>query len=621
MASTMTAFADAPAQIFAALVRGFATLRITFEDPILRAQALESGARVAAVVVLAALAAWIAARLVSRAATSRTLRFAAEIVAPITLVAVAHIAIAFLAPSPTLRDILIALVLVTASIQIGLAIGRLAFNPEAAEARLVPLDDSAAFRIYLWIKRILVAIGLGFAATRVAEIMNASPLIIEAIRWIAGGAIAAIVIAGILGCQRRMARLIAGNGGDTGVARLRRMIAGLWHLIAIVYVLVAFAVWGLHVPGGFAFLAQGTAVTFLAVVLVQFCLTQIERLFERLRETSQGWMRNAPAFELRAAKYLRKARIAAIWTVRIAGAVAILLAWQIDLGALLATPVGAFVAPRLAGIAGSLLLAYIVWEIADATIAYHLDRRDANGQMLVRNQRLRTLLPLIRNAIFLVIGLLTALSVLSQIGVNVMPLIAGAGVVGLAIGFGSQTLVKDVITGMFILAEDTVNVGDVANINGTGGFVEGMTIRTIKLRDMSGVVHTIPFGAITQISNLTKDFSFYLLEVSADYRENTDRVIAVLREIFADLAADPAYRDDILDDLEVMGVDKFEDSAVKIVARIKTRPIRQWTVGREFNRRMKLRFDELGIVFPVPRREIEMSPGNKVPPDAAAAQS
>jgi len=196
------------------------------------------------------------------------------------------------------------------------------------------------------------------------------------------------------------------------------------------------------------------------------------------------------------------------------------------------------------------------------------------------------------------------LTVLSQLGIDISPLLAGAGVVGLAIGFGAQTLVKDVITGAFILFEDTVNVGDVATINGTGGLVEGMTIRTIRLRDLSGTVHTIPFGSINAISNLTKDYSYYLLDIGVAYRENTDEVLSVMRAVFEDLRQDAAYSSFIIGDFEVLGVDRFADSAVYVRARIKTIPIKQWDVGREYNRRLKLKFDELGIEIPFPHHTI-----------------
>jgi small-conductance mechanosensitive channel len=194
--------------------------------------------------------------------------------------------------------------------------------------------------------------------------------------------------------------------------------------------------------------------------------------------------------------------------------------------------------------------------------------------------------------------------VLAELGVNITPLLAGAGVVGLAVGFGAQKLVQDVITGWFILMEDTIAVGDVAEVAGHAGLVERISIRTIRLRDLSGVVHTIPFSAVDSVKNFTKDFSYYLFEVGVAYREDTDEVVEVLREIDAEMREDPELGPDILEPLEVMGVDRFEDSAVIVRVRTKTKPLRQWAVGREFNRRMKKAFDARGIEIPFPHQTV-----------------
>jgi small-conductance mechanosensitive channel len=225
-------------------------------------------------------------------------------------------------------------------------------------------------------------------------------------------------------------------------------------------------------------------------------------------------------------------------------------------------------------------------------------------------------LPLVRNAVFVLISLLAGLTVLSQLGVNIGPLLAGAGVVGLAIGFGAQTLVKDVITGAFILFEDTMNVGDVANINGKGGQVEGMTIRTVRLRDVDGTVHTIPFSAITTISNMTKDYSYFVADIGIAYRNQTDRFIEVLKEVFAELKQDPLLANDIIGEIEIWGVERFEERNVVVRSRIRTRPIRQWDVGREFNRRLKMRCDEVGIEMSPPRRVQLMEPQDRAAREA-----
>jgi small conductance mechanosensitive channel len=252
-------------------------------------------------------------------------------------------------------------------------------------------------------------------------------------------------------------------------------------------------------------------------------------------------------------------------------------------------------------------MSVIAWEITSNLVEHYLTGSDRYGTRIERSARVRTLLPLLRNAVMVVLITVVSLVVLSEIGVNIAPLLAGAGVIGLAIGFGSQTLVKDVITGLFILFEDTISVGDVVDVGGGhSGLVEAITIRTIKLRDQAGGVHSIPFSQVNSVLNLTKDFSYYVMDIRISYDDDTDRVIGVLKELGSELQQTPQFGRLILEPIEILGVDAFMENAVIVKARIKTRPIQQWTVGREFNRRMKRRFDELGIVMPLPQRTIHV---------------
>jgi small conductance mechanosensitive channel len=196
------------------------------------------------------------------------------------------------------------------------------------------------------------------------------------------------------------------------------------------------------------------------------------------------------------------------------------------------------------------------------------------------------------------------MTVLSELGLNIAPLLAGAGVVGLAVGFGAQTLVKDVITGVFILLEDSLSAGDVVDVAGHSGVVESVTIRTIRLRDVSGTIHTVPFSEVSSIKNLTRDFSYAFMEIGVAYREDIDAIFPIIEELGSDLRADPEFAGKILEDIQVQGLDRFDDSAVVIRARIKTKPLQQWGVRRAFNLRMKRRFDELGIEIPFPHQTV-----------------
>ncbi len=257
----------------------------------------------------------------------------------------------------------------------------------------------------------------------------------------------------------------------------------------------------------------------------------------------------------------------------------------------------------LVSIALTISLALLLWEGANAAIQRHLEKLSRDAK-ISQSARVRTLLPMLRTALLIVILVFVTLSVLSEIGVNVAPLIAGAGVIGIAVGFGSQKLVQDVITGIFLLFEDAVAVGDVVQLGGLTGVVEQLSIRSIKLRAVDGSLHIIPFSAVTSVTNQTRDFAFAVLDVSLDYAEDTDKVAEVLRAIASEMRQDPRWRPVIRDDLDVMGVDKLGDASVTLRVRLKTEPSQRWAVGREMNRRIKRRFEELGIDKPSPTQKL-----------------
>lgn len=240
-----------------------------------------------------------------------------------------------------------------------------------------------------------------------------------------------------------------------------------------------------------------------------------------------------------------------------------------------------------------------LWETINSVIEHYFGE-----QMLSANARVRTLVPLIRNLLLFVLTVMTILVLLSEFDVDVMPLLAGAGVFGIAIGFGAQTLVKDFLTGFTILLEDLLQVEDIVTVGGRTGQVTNISLRKIELRALDGTVHTIPFSEIAVVDNLTKNYSYYMLEIGVAYRENTDEVIECLHAVDEEMRHSDEFGALILEPLEVLGVDAFENSAVMIKARTKTLAHEKWRVGREFNRRIKLKFDHEGIEIPFPHQTI-----------------
>ncbi len=250
------------------------------------------------------------------------------------------------------------------------------------------------------------------------------------------------------------------------------------------------------------------------------------------------------------------------------------------------------------------LIARVIIRKGLARIQENLLQRETRRFGTESGKRVDTIMKLARQGIFIAFWGIVLLVVLGDIGVDIGPIIASAGIVGLAVGFGAQNLVRDIISGLFMLLEDQIRVGDVAVINGTGGLVEEVNFRTVVLRDLAGVVHVFPNGGITSLSNMTHGWSAYLFEIGVAYKENTDDVVSVMKEVGAGMRGDEYYGELILEDLEVFGVDGFESSSVVIKSRMKTQPIKQWEVGREFLRRLKHAFDERGIEIPYPHQSL-----------------
>ncbi len=225
---------------------------------------------------------------------------------------------------------------------------------------------------------------------------------------------------------------------------------------------------------------------------------------------------------------------------------------------------------------------------------------------LASEKRIKTLTGLIRTIALTLLWVIAIVMGLEQVGLDITPILASAGIVGLAVGFGAQNLVKDVINGFFMILENQVRVGDVAIVNGTGGLVEAISFRTITLRDLAGTVHIFPNGTVTTLANMTKEWSAYVMDIGVAYKEDTDRVIAIMKEVGTELKEDDEIGQYILEPIEVFGVDQFGASEVIIKARLKTRPIQQWTVGREYRRRLKKAFDNQGIEIPFPHRTLYM---------------
>ncbi len=251
------------------------------------------------------------------------------------------------------------------------------------------------------------------------------------------------------------------------------------------------------------------------------------------------------------------------------------------------------------------LIAGILIKISSKCIInlkQHLrDRASGNPEEM---KRIDTVGRVFRYIATIVIGIIAVVEVLHELGISIAPILAAAGVVGVAVGFGAQSLIKDYFNGFFILLENQIRQGDVVDAGGKSGLVEEVTLRYIKMRDYSGSVHYVPNGTITTVTNMSREFAHAVIDVGVAYRENVDEVIAVMKAVGEDLRTDDEFQFKILDHMEVAGVDQLANSAVVIRCRFKVLPLEQWGIRREYLKRVKAAFDRQGIEIPYPHLTI-----------------
>jgi len=519
----------------------------------------------------------------------------------------ALLALALVQPEPAARLVALAIVHAIAFSTAARAVARLILRPTLPTTRIVALADEDAAYAFIWVRRLLVIPIYGYFLAEALEALGLPPAGLGALVKVAGLAEAGLVLVFILQIRRSVGVAIRGDGvaAIPGVQVVRDRLAEVWHILAITYLVATYTVWLLGVEGGFAFIARATALSVVIVVLARLALVLVRQGAERHFAIGDALTARFPHLKARANAYIATVRKVFEGAIYVVAALLIAQAWSVAIFDWLGSEIGRGLLASALQISVVVLIAAIAWEGSSGFITRYLEGHTAAyGTRVERSARARTLLPLVRNALLVVIATVATLSVLSLLGINIAPLLAGAGVIGLAVGFGAQTLVKDIITGAFILFEDQVKVGDVAIINGQGGLVEKLTVRTIVMRDLAGNVHIVPFSAVGTLTNMTKEYSRYVLDVGVAYQENTDEVVEVLKAIDAEMRADPEYAARMIAPIEILGVDRFEDSAVIVRARLTTTPIEQWSVGREFNRRMKMKFDELGIEMPFPHRTV-----------------
>ncbi|MDE5455769.1 mechanosensitive ion channel [Bradyrhizobium sp. CSA112] len=455
--------------------------------------------------------------------------------------------------------------------------------------------ETAAY-IEIWARRIVTVAVSGIAFANVALLLGLHRAGYAAVLRLVMLVVHLFVVVVILQCRRQVADAIrAPSGRDGAAARIRNRVAGLWHYLAIALDLALWAVWALNIRNGYSLLLQYFVGTVAVVLIVRLATILVLSLIDRGFRISPDLLRRFPGLETRANRYLPLLRNIVSAVIAFIGFVALLEVWGINAVVwFYGGQIGSRLLSAVVTVGIAALAAAAIWEVSNALLDRKITALSREGHY-VRAARLRTFQPMLRTVLLGVIVTVVGLTALSEIGVNVAPLLAGAGIVGIAIGFGSQKLVQDLITGLFLLLENTVQVGDNVTLSGLSGTVENVSIRTLRLRSGDGSVHIVPFSAVTTITNSSRGAGNAAVSVNVSYKEDTDRAGQILQDIVAEMRREPEFQHLIRGDLELWGVDKVDGSMASIVGQIRCTDAGRWPVQREFNRRMKRRFQECGV--------------------------
>jgi small-conductance mechanosensitive channel len=502
-----------------------------------------------------------------------------------------------IAPAPLPRFAILVAVNAYAVSRIIMAVGGMLVSPTIGRLRLLEIGDDEALYLIRWLRRITAVAVVGAAMASLALLFGLNPGAYDTLIRIVGLIVA--VLLGILvlrGRHRVALRLRAPPGAQDrargGIAPWRDRLAGAWHYLALILIVAGWIVWAAGVRNGLGGLRLLVGTVAIAVA-ARLAAIVVLGMLDRAAHLSPELTRRLPG-AARAARYHTPTRFIMRLAIIAVTAVLVLQFWGANAFMWFGPDrIGGRLVLALVTIAVAALAAIIVWEGANTALERRISRLSETGSA-AHSARLRTLLPMLRAALLSVIMAVVGLTALSQIGVNIAPLLAGAGVVGIAVGFGAQKLVQDVITGMFVLFENAIQIGDWVTVAGLSGNVERLSVRNIWLRGNDGAVHIIPFSAVTSITNTSRGLGNATVSVTVAYTEDSGRVTEALMGIAAEMRADPDFAPLMLGDL-ALWVDAVKAAGVTHAGVIACSDAGRWPVQREFNRRLQQRFRELGI--------------------------
>ncbi|WP_173044241.1 mechanosensitive ion channel domain-containing protein [Bosea sp. ANAM02] len=492
---------------------------------------------------------------------------------------------------------------------------RAVLEPRHPALRLMPIDDTTAAYWYFWLARLISLLGYTFLFVAPALALYLPAAAVQALKVLV--MLTALVIAIVIILQNRLQvrrRLFAAReaGRHDLLAQASHVAGQFWHVVVVTYLIGVFLVWLVNPLQALPFVLGATVQSVVIAILGGVVLAFVSRLVNVSVRLPEDVRLRLPLLEPRLQAFAP--RVMQIVRLLVLAAVLLLIvqAWHVlDIFAWLASASGQRLAGALVSAALIVLIGLGVYVAMLSWVEYRLNPDFGT----VPTAREKTLLALFRNAFTVALAVLVLMLALAQLGLNIAPLLAGAGVLGLAIGFGAQKLVQDIITGVFIQFENVMNEGDVVQVGGKSGVVERLTIRSVSIRSLDGTVHLIPFSSVDHVSNMMRGFSFHVAEIGVAYRENIPEVKEAMEEAFERLK-DTEHGEKIIGPLDMQGITAFGDSAITVRARIKTLPGAQWGAGRAYNEFIKEIFDRRGIEIPFPHVTLYMGEDKqgKAPP-------
>ncbi|GBR51407.1 mechanosensitive ion channel protein MscS [Neokomagataea thailandica NBRC 106555] len=482
------------------------------------------------------------------------------------------------------------------------------FAPQHSWRRLLILGNKGAAFWFGWLKRLGTTLGFGIAVLTVLSSVGMPEAVVGALGKLLALLLHLQILFMILRGRAPVWKLCEQAAARSRVPGIIRFVGHGWWIAAIFFDLALWLVWAAEIHGGYATITSLFLRTCVAIALIRLvsiiAYGGVERLFRHLPD----WASLTEDAQTRIGRYYPAAQHIVTILLAVVTVFALSVAWGAPVRELFQQGgLGQHIFSSVLTILVALLIGVLVWEVVSVATERHLDRLVKSDDGVAKAARFRTLQPMLRIILLVVLSAVIGLTILSEIGVNTAPLLASASIFGVALGFGSQKLVQDFISGIFLLMENALTVGDAVTLSGTYGVVEKLSLRTVHVRANDGSMNIFPFSSLNQIINYNRDFARAIIVAEVGYSADTDDVVKAINDITAEMRADPEFKNLIIDDFQMWGVDSLNDWSVTVRGTLPTTTAGRWPVQRQFYRRMKKCFEARGIDIPFPTRTLEVS--------------